>query len=478
MINWFKKKKTPQAEQPTAANAHDPKMVYAVNQPSRFREYKKDILPAKVSGVSSFEILRSAARYHDKNTPVVISILDSLVNNVVGHKGIVLEPNPLNKDGTTNLKAKAIIKKKWDLFLRQCTAQGYTLSQVQRDLVRAWMRDGEVFVQHIDGQYKDRKIPYMIQIVNAELVPNQSTDDGQIAGIKYNADGVPIAYTVENPNKSFLASPTKTISANKMIHIANKKMLAQPRGISVIAGAMTDIQDMDDYEEAEKVKAKMQASLVIAIQKETMGRASLVPGLDKKQPIDREDFRFGAGTVIADLQPGESVTAIQSTAPSPYVVTFAEKIARNIAAGTGASFSTITRNYNGTYSAQRQELLEAWQGYQVLQNDFSCMFLMPVYERFVKNLIDSNILTKDIIAELDEDHIINANYVYPVMPWIDPVKEQTAQKVAIENGTTSRQRVIRENGQDPAEIFAEIEEEKEHTKPVGGNMSSNSKRRG
>ncbi|MGU0161066.1 phage portal protein [Escherichia coli] len=51
--------------------------------------------------------------------------------------------------------------------------------------------------------------------------------------------------------------------------------------------------------------------------------------------------------------------------PNPNLETFRNGQLRAVAAGSRLSFSSTARNYNGTYSAQRQELVESTDGYLI-----------------------------------------------------------------------------------------------------------------
>ena len=47
------------------------------------------------------------------------------------------------------------------------------------------------------------------------------------------------------------------------------------------------------------------------------------------------------------------------------------------------------------------------------------------------------------------------------MPWIDPAKEANAKRVLNESGLKSKQELIRENGGNPDETFAQLKREEE-----------------
>lgn len=53
----------------------------------------------------------------------------------------------------------------------------------------------------------------------------------------------------------------KTVSAENMLHLAQRKRSHQLRGISLIHGVITRLSDIKDYEESERVAARIAAAL-------------------------------------------------------------------------------------------------------------------------------------------------------------------------------------------------------------------------
>ena len=61
-------------------------------------------------------------------------------------------------------------------------------------------------------------------------------------------------------------------------------------------------------------------------------------------------MKFAPGMIFDDLSPGESVETIDSTRPNPGLEAFRQGQLRAVSAGLGTSYSTLARDYNGTYS--------------------------------------------------------------------------------------------------------------------------------
>ncbi len=85
------------------------------------------------------------------------------------------------------------------------------------------------------------------------------------------------------------------------------------------------------------------------------------------------------------------------------------------------------RRYNGTYSAQRQELVESTDGYLILQDCFIGAVTRPVYRTWLNMVVAAGLLK--IPADVEMKTLYNAHCL--VMPWIDPVKEAEAWRIQI-----------------------------------------------
>lgn len=436
---------------------------YEALEPSQYRKNRRSRATSLEISSQSFDKLREMARHMEENTPIATSIVDAFCNNVIGEKGIQIEPMPLNHDGSINKEVQKEIKKWWSLYCRHTDTRGNAMPQVQRLLVNHWIVDGEVFAQHITHNplfKKKNRLPYIQQLIEADYLPNWGNGVDIISGIKFDYWLNPSQfYFSKDPNGILTSQNTVAIDAENVLHLALRRKINQVRGITRFASVINSVTDLHDYENSERIAAKIAASMVGYIKKEMPTEEFT---LDDYKDAD-EELKRDAGNMIEiapgmfahNLGIGEEVGIIQSNRSAAYMTEFGNHMVRNIAAGAGASYSTASRNYNGTYSAQRQELLEQWQHYKVLQNEFGCQYLQPTYIRFVKSLIESGMITvpKDVWL------VDNAQYLAPVMPWIDPYKEIMAHKVAIEIGTKSRTETITERGGTPSETFENIEKE-------------------
>ena len=122
-----------------------------------------------------------------------------------------------------------------------------------------------------------------------------------------------------------------------------------------------------------------------------------------------------------------------------------------VAAGAGPTFSSIARTYDGTYSAQRQELVEGYAIYNTLASEFIGRIVRPVYERFIAAAVASGKLR--LPAGVRPETLDDAVYMLPAMPWIDPKKEAEAWGMLEDRCYVSGPEVIRRRGGNPIDTL-------------------------
>ena len=160
------------------------------------------------------------------------------------------------------------------------------------------------------------------------------------------------------------------------------------------------------------------------------------------------------GMIIDSLAVGEEIGMIDSNRPNPNLITFRQGQLRAVAAGVGASYSSLARDYNGTYSAQRQELVEQWINYAVLTDEFVGQLVQPVWQDFVQIAHLSGVVP--IPKDVDPTSADDALYVGQSMPWIDPLKEALAWHSLVQDGFASEVEVMRKRGANPRDVLEQI----------------------
>lgn len=394
--------------------------------------------------------LRNQARHLDRNHDIISGGLSTLVQNIIGPTGINIVPTPRDADGNVVEEVVDQIMPLYQAWAKRPEVTWmHDWSSVQRLLARTWLRDGEAFAQELRGfvPYLEHgsAVPFSLELLEPDLVPLDLDDSARriLQGVERNAWGRAVAFHVykQHPGDAGVFLPeTKRVSADLIRHVRTIDRIGQVRGISILASTFTRIEDLKDYEESERIAAKIAASMAAVIIK---GDPTLYDA-DKFATAGQRRMRFQPGMVFDDLRPGESVQSIDSKRPNPNLEPYRNGQIRAIASPMRISFSSLAKNYNGTYSAQRQELVEQYGAYGVLAYEFVSQMVRPVYERLVAMAVVSGELVLPRGVTLAS--AIGADYLPPSMPWIDPLKEINALTAQVRSGVRSLSSVIAERG--------------------------------
>ena len=436
----------------------------AVKKSRLRRERTKDGRGDAVVAVSAAK-LRTYARDMERNHDISRGALDKLVQNIAGATGIGIEPQPRTANGEIHEDfARAILTLWRDWCKRPEVTWQHDWPSAQRLLCRSWVRDGESFAQRLMGTVPSlnhgTRVPYSLELIESDSVPLDYYDErkGIVQGIERNAWGRPLAMWLykTDPAKLFsLASVSdlKRVPSERMLHVKLVDRILQARGLSIFASVLTRLDDVKDYEESERIAAKVAASMAAYIKKGSPENYTVTLNEDGTERAPRS-MKFRPGVVYDDLLPGEEIGTIDTNRPNTNLEAFRQGQLRAVAAGLGVSYSSLARDYNGTYSAQRQELVEQWGAYCVLQAEFGSRAVQPVYEDFLAVAIASGQLK--VPADVDPASIDDAILVGPQMPWIDPLKEMSSNKGLERAGYKSAQQIIRERGGNPNDVFEQI----------------------
>ncbi len=457
----------------TARKVLKAQRAYEAAQPSRLRKTKTDPGSGDAIVERAGESLRLQARHLDENHDLAGGVLDCLVNNVVG-RGVVVEPQIKLTSGDLAKPLNDQLMELWEEWVRfpEVTWECHW-NHMLRMIARHWFRDGEVLIKHIEGTNRTidhgTSVPYSLEMIEADFLPFEFNDQKKriIHGVEKNAWRKPRAYYLykDHPGDTHTLvtrQDVKRFAADKMLHLKIAKRISQTRGVSIFASVMTRMEDIKDYELSERLAAKVAASICAFIRKSLDGPAAGVQLDEAGQRL----MKMQPGMIFDNLLPGEEVGMIDSNRPNTMLEQFRNSQLRAVAAGTSTSFSSISKDYNGTYSAQRQELVEQSVHYAVLREYFIERCVRPIWERFVDMAVLSGQL-KVPQNEINPRTLKKAGFQGPIMPWIDPQKEAVAEEKMVQSGFKSRAQVIRERGGNPQDVFEQIKQEREEENEAG-----------
>lgn len=403
-------------------------------------------------------LLRSRSRDLCRNTAFGRQYLRVSVANIVGPSGILCEPKLLTATGELDAIANDLLYERWNAWAddpASVSADGrLDLVGVLGQLVTARRQDGEAFLELLPGFPNAWR--FATQFWDADQLDhtyNVAPAPGQNEirqGVEVDSWGRPLGYWMwrRHPNQPTLGNTRIRIAAERMIHWYDPHRPGATRGVPDTASVLLEARMYQGYRDAELVAARASAA--------KMGFITRTP--DDLAGGDAETG--GPGTVDADpgtfmrLGIGESFAAWDPQHPVTAFADFCKGIMRNIAAGLGLSYISLSGDLGDTsYSSGRVGLLQEQDEWRTQQRRLVTVLrrIWPVW--FAQGRLAGRILltTKAPVEQVQ--------WRPRSFPWIDPRTEVEATTIELEQGLTSRTRVCAAKGTDFYEILEEIAQE-------------------
>lgn len=420
----------------------------------------------------SRELVRDAA--YAKRAKVIVQ------NNVVG-AGIGMQAQVGTSRGTLNDRINDDIETVWEQWARatSChTGGALHFCDLERAAIGQVFEAGEVFIRLHASRFGDSAIPLALELIEAERIADEFQPTAPVGqagvrlGIEVDAFFRPIAYWIRTLHPGDLrltAEQTvkiERVPADQILHLRLVDRWPQTRGVPWLHAVARRLNDMDGLGEAEITAARAAACYMGMIQSKD---AETQYGDTQEDGSKQVELEPG---VVEHLAPGEEFNFVAPNRPNAQLDPFMRLMLREVAAGTGSSYESLSRDYSQTnYSSSRLALLDDRDLWRVLQTWFIRSFRDVLHRRWLQQAV----LSKAITSISLEDYASNLSKFEQVRfkprgwSWIDPTKEVEAYKQAIRCGFTTVSDVIAitGSGRDLEDVLKEREHELQMMKAKG-----------
>lgn len=403
-------------------------------------------------------VIRARAQDMERNSDLAAAVLSAFDRNVVG-SGLVLQAK-IGQDvpGNDNDELNSKIEKLWREWSKaeNCDITGtQSLEEIESMLIRRYIVDGGFFVVKV--YVEDRRFPFKLQIRSVdELATNLPAyhDRRVIEGVELDQYNRPVAYHFKKIDASGLSefsNETVRIEARDVIYIFKKTHPQQIREVSLLATALNRIKDANQFIEAVGIKERVLACMAVFIKK----REPTSPGRGlgpSGQNISYDGMTLSPG-MIGELNPGDEVQTVIPSGQASNTKDFLATLVRLIAAGLGLSYEAVSRDLSQvTYSSARQGLIEDRKVFRKMQRMLADRVLTPIYLEFLDAMHLTGQLNIPDYLKNKERYTAHV-WIPPGSSWIDPTKEVTANKIALETNQDTLQRIAAERGEDWREVL-------------------------
>lgn len=426
-------------------------------------------MDAEVRG--SLKTLRNRSRQLGRDNDYVRQFFRECQNNMVG-QGIPFQAQiRMQRGGALNDDANSRIEDAWERWCRKesCHVAGeLSFQDIERLIARSVAESGEIYIRKIRQKFGDSKIPLSLEVIESDRVDddlNGMAENGNaiVMGIEKDQWGRRTAYYVKrkHPGDYSITSYDRIgnphasirIPAEEMISIFLMERPGQTRGVPWLCSSIMRLHQMNGYEEAEVIAARVSASLMGFIETpEGEVRADDVEGDQRVS-----DFEPG---VFKQMAPGEKVNIPNLQRPSGQMAPFMSFMLRGVAAGAGTSYEAISKDYSqSTYSSSRISLLSERDNWRALQGWLIRNFHQPIFEEWLDMAVLSGVVSLKGY-ELSPEKYQAVKWMPRGWAWVDPAKEVAAYHMAVRGGMKTLSDIYAEEGKDFEDAMDQVQREK------------------
>lgn len=390
--------------------------------------------------------LRGMARDLVRNNPWARRGLRTIGSNAIGW-GIV--PKAVGADASGG-RARDLWRQ-W-AETTQCDADGrLTFYGIQRQAIETIAEAGEVIIRRRWRRPEDGlAIPMQLQILEPDYLDLTRDNLPGIAGgriiqgVEFDAIGRRVAYWLFNahPGSSWATPTSSRYPADDVIHVYRQERPGQVRGVSWFAPVLVSLREFDEYEDATLLRQKI-AACFAAFVTDMDGAGTAIGSQD---PADQTIETIEPG-LISYMPPGRDVKFATPPPVSDHESYSATQL-RRVAAGLGVTYEDLTGDYSRVnFSSARMARLSHWANV----DDWRHNMLIPQ----LCDPVWSWAMEAASLGGLLDGVAPSASWTPPPMPMIDPQQEGLALGRLVRSGAMTPDGMVREQGYDPEEHWAE-----------------------
>lgn len=386
--------------------------------------------------------------------------------NIVGPQGIVLQAQVKDRKGKLDKETNEAIE---NSFMRwghrdNCDITGAeSWRAIQSSVIAAMPTDGEFIIRKVYG--KDAgPWGFALQVIDPIRCPadydvqrpNRGNDNFIRAAIEYTRFGRAVAFhvtttTAEEAEYSAGGRHYVRIPADQIIHGYRKDMVGQKRGIPWMATGLFRLRNLNGYEDAAIINARIGASKAWAMQFEP----GFGPEYDENDPPEM-DIEPGSGFILPE---GAKLVDWSPQSPAGELAPMVKHMLRSIGSGWGVTYHDLSGDLEGVnFSSIRQGTLDTRENWKELQEWAIESLAQPVFEAWLAySLLAGKITTAKGKAITVQKFDAYADFSWQPRrwDWIDPSADVKAAVDAKNNFLKSASQIIRDSGRDPQTVWME-----------------------
>lgn len=426
---------------------------------------------------------RRLSRIAEFESPSAQAMVGRFVDMVIGPR-LDLQASPLwdlipgsPSEPEARQKLLKLIEARYKLYSSKKTVS-YNLEnnsyKLSRQLFEELLIDGEYFVI-LRYSATRKKNPLTIQQIKPENVQRIDSKvvigNTEVDGIEYDARGRAVAYHImtsqkDQENNKSVRIPRFGTRSGRTFVIHNKIGRGR-RGVGLLAGIITELTKLADYQALEIQAAVINALFALSIETEIGGENKTIVtkrginGIDDQSTTDTVNAVSGAnftadlnktafnngGIIVQNMGEGQTLKSHDTKRPTANFEEFFNAVKRNLFSAKGMSIAVADYKFDGSYSAARGELLVFWTRIMTKRFDHMTDYESVIYQMWLWGEVDRG---KIELSGWEDDEIreawSNAHWSGPQRPDIDPLRSFKAAEGEVKEGFKTNQQATAERG--------------------------------
>lgn len=402
--------------------------------------------------------LRARSRQMVRDASFALRAKTLVVNNVIG-SGVGMQAQVMNTRGDLNKRVNADIEAAWCEWAtaENChTGGAMHFHDLERMAMGQVFDAGEIFIRKHYSKFGGSKVPLGLEVIEPERLAFDIGQPGAVdtgneirMGIEVDAVfGRAVAYWLRRRHPGDIIGSIQgtdrfeRVPAADMIHLRVVNRWPQTRGEPWLHTVLRKIDELNEYTGSEVSAARASSYYFATIETPEDDGGGL--------PTDKDENTGQLNTdieplTIQELKPGEKLDFHTPNRPNTGMADFVRSMLREVAAGTGTSYESLSRDYSqGNYSSSRMGLLDDRDLYKTIQRWWIRNFRQPLHAVWLQQAV----LAKALDSISPSAYAGSMTQYESVLfkprgwSWVDPTKEVDAYKEAIKGGLTTLTDVI------------------------------------
>jgi len=451
---------------------------YRASQPSRSETKRTDVSTGGISADyhydSEYQYFRivELARALDRDDVLIGQGISRAIGNIV-QNGFRLDPQ------TGNNGADKLLRFLWSEWCDSRTEADFEREKTFQDMERLILRhiivDGDTVVLPTDTGGLQIVENHRLRTPRGAGVDLKKT----IHGVELNQYRQRVRYWLakddipagERPDtSSAVAYPAFDDRGNRLLyHLFYPKRTTQTRGVSRLCPIAHPAAMHDDVQFAKLVQQQVVSVFAMARQRPQGWEPP--EGYEEPYTYEADPCRPGEMRPMANLSagmwytglPGEQISAFSSNVPNPTFFDHAKQIQQIMAINLDLPLIVFLLDASETnFSGWRGAMEQAKIMFRQFQMWFASVFHSEVYRWKIRQWsTPGTSQSNDLLVAMRQRGVplFSHSWLFPTWPYIEPLKDATADLLEIANGLTSPRRLHGKRGQEWQTVAAEIVED-------------------